>query len=221
MHSVNENLIPEARAKLDAGEMTAQQAYELSRKPEAEQKKSSYVQEALAEVQQEAAERKQLLDRFVEIWADEYAYLETCGASERYESIQLLGKSCRNRGGNSGGVNYVSSAKGVSIGSSANRPHSWTEIWDAVAMYALKELGKRYKEGKRKEDTSAWSRGLPPEPGCYAVRVKITPSSEIRTKILYRKYDTWQLFPDTTDCPINPEARILGWIRLPEDRKED
>lgn len=221
MHSVNENLIPEARAKLDAGEMTAQQAYEMSRRPKEEQKKSYYVEESIAHYQQEATEQRKLLDRFIEIWAGEYAYRATSGVTDRFESIQLLNQSCRNRGGNSGGVDYTSSAKGVVIPRAGDRPYSWSAIWDALAMYALRDLGKRYKEGKHKEDTSAWSRGLPPEPGCYAVRVKITPSSEIRTKILYRKYDTWQMFPDTTDCPINPEARILGWIRLPEDGKED
>ena len=228
MHSVNENLIPEARAKLDAGEMTAQQAYELSRKPEAEQKKSSYVQEALAEVQQEAAERRNLLDRFVEVWAGEYAYSATWAAMDRYESIQLLGKTCRNRGGNSGGVNYNSSAKGVTIGSSANRPHSWTEIWDAVAMYALKDLGRRYMAGNEitsEEDNgasvSAWSTGLPEEDGEYACKFRATKGSIVTRRILYWYNDCWHLFKTEDGCPINETAEVLGWIRLPEDRKED
>lgn len=228
MHSVNENLIPEARAKLDAGEMTAQQAYELSRKPEAEQKKSSYVQEALAEVQQEAAERRNLLDRFVEVWAGEYAYSATWDAMDRYESIQLLGKTCRNRGGNSGGVNYNSSAKGVTIGSSANRPHSWTEIWDAVAMYALKDLGRRYMAGNEitsEEDNAAsvsvWSTGLPEEDGEYACKFRATLGSIVTRRILYWYNDCWHLFKTEDGCPINETAEVLGWIRLPEDRKED
>ena len=40
MHSINENLIPEAREQVDKGEMTAQKAYELSRKPEQEQRET-------------------------------------------------------------------------------------------------------------------------------------------------------------------------------------
>ena len=40
MHSINENLIPEAREQVDKGEMTAQRAYELSRKPEQEQRET-------------------------------------------------------------------------------------------------------------------------------------------------------------------------------------
>lgn len=227
MHSVNENLIPEARAKLDAGEMTAQQAYEMSRKPKEEQMQSSYVQNSIAQYQQEKTEQKDLLDRFVEIWAGEYAYRAASVAMDRYESIQELGRSCRNRGGNSGGVDYLSSAKGVSIGSRTNRPYSWTEIWDAVAMYALKDLGKRYIAGEdvetkkdRNATESGWHTGFPERDGEYACKFRSNPASIITRRILYWYNGCWNLFNTEEGCPINERAEVLGWILLPEVEDE-
>lgn len=221
MHSVNENLIPEAREKVAAGEMTAQQAYELSRKPKEAQRASSYVQELVAAYQQKAAAEKDLLDRFVEIHGGAMAYTATRLLSgERFESIKLLGERYRNHGGNSGGVSYTSSAKGVSLGSSDARPHSWTAVWDAVAMYAMKRLGKQYVEERSPKCSeaipSAWETGTPEKNGSCVCVLNFSPTARPIRKIMYWIDGEWCVVNSTASA-IHSECTVMGWLPLPEE----
>lgn len=217
MHSVNENLIPEARAKVDAGEMTAQQAYELSRKPEAEQK-SEFVDNALSSWQAEAQERRQNLALFVRDLARGLSRSALSDATtERYESIQKLQKEWSGRGGGSFEMDYFATGKGVRVSSRGytnERLYTYTEVWDALAIHAIRKLTEN-PAPTTKESPTGWQTGTPEQDGEYACLFRSTPGSVETRRILYWYNECWNLFNTDDGCPISEMAEVHGWILLP------
>lgn len=229
MHSVNENLIPEAREKVAAGEMNANQAYELSRRPKEEQE-ASMAERLAAEYSEESALRKENLHAFVRAYADRLAYDATYNdlhKSERLASISLLGKLFRNSGGSNGEFSWKASGHGLEIGSRGyrnERLYTWTEIWDALAMYAIKKL----RDTDRQKDIAAapavkaeWSNGRPTEDGAYAVLFRGTPHTVVTKRIMFWYNDCWNLFNLEGGCPIYEDAEVLGWVWLPDADDEN
>lgn len=221
MHSVNENLIPEARAKVDAGEMTAQQAYELSRKPEAEQK-SEFVDNVLSSWQEEAHERRRNLALFVRDLARGLSRSALSEApTERYESILKLQKEWKGRGGGSFEMDYFATGKGVRVSSRGytnERLYTYTEVWDALAIHAICKLAEDPAPTTNASSTG-WQKGTPERDGEYACRYRSTPDGIVLRKILHWYNGCWNVFKVDDGCPIHDGAEVVGWILLPDNEE--
>ena len=222
MHSVNENLIPEARAKLDAGEMTAQQAYEMSRKSKEEQ--VSTIDQDLAVV--DALIRRKTIDMFLDAYFLRVKNV-VCGCRDRKEAITALRLSLRNCGVYGSGVNFTGYPGGVAISIDGKIPDrgkviSYSDVYDALAQRAIsKMIAEPNEDGALFDCKAGWSTGFPEEDGEYACKFRATLGSIVTRRILYWYNDCWHLFKTEDGCPINETADVLGWIRLPEDKEVD
>lgn len=216
MHSINENLIPEARELVDKGEMTAQKAYDLSRKPEAEQKDAidglkKVVDGNLSvfkppEVDYKATQSAALswARASVRDWARDAVFSVT-----RSESIDYM----KDRRGNSahggfGESDYCAWGKskqvdlkhfGVSV--------TWTELWDALALAALEWVAKRNTAPRPAADL--WHTEPPEKTGEYVCMYR-TPSGETSCGI-YKWRDQWMKYGQ----PVGDVYKILRWTEVP------
>lgn len=158
MHSVNEHLIPEARAQLEAGRLTAQQAYDLSRRSEADQlaavsKLDTSTKAAPAEPAKAATppeDPKPLISRtmwagFEELLPELLRRIPTLGAiTSRSDGITELKAMLKARGsfGRPGGqpgpwLTAVDSTLGISYGHGLEY-FTPSLLWDAMSILALR-----------------------------------------------------------------------------------
>lgn len=238
MHSVNENLIPEAREKVAAGEMTAQQAYEMSRKPEAEQRQGF------------AEKLKNDQDRVTkEVHAEEAAFMERIekafdtllyGANfdfllYRKDVIVELRRVNMNRGHWGSDSHFAGSAPTLCIypahSCADGIRRSWTSVADAMSIIALRRCAAAAKEEAAREqmainldatsDLGAWRHGKPARKGSYVCAVKLNPSSDKVSRRVMWWYGAWCV-NDNPSTKIDGDAgvAVLGWIALPEEDPE-
>lgn len=221
MHSVNENLIPEAKERLNAGEMTAQQAYALSRQPEEVQRsevRQTYdPDDAIERWKEERAAEAALRDAFVEAYKHKLA-LRASGQTGRNEGIAALRCAMRSSGGGSSDLAYYCNAKGVDLSTSEGSCMvTYAELYDAIAVYAIDWLASGFPEGSSANAEGAeWASGHPEEPGNYACATNIL--KEVDGKIDYRVMfwtgRSWKLSkrgPSIIDDDV-----VEAWLPLPK-----
>lgn len=211
MHSVNENLIPEAREKIAAGEMTAQQAYEMSRKPEEEQRFGlSKSLDSLDSITLGAKVKKIVTPLLRSMHGGYYA------VADIKADLKELGKqwwSCSSAYGL-----VRSNATEITIdGTTVN----WSKFTDAFISEVVDAAIKNAKNVKAVADIkpSAWQTGNPRKCGAYACRVRFTGSSRAIDKILWWVNGSWCVTNNDASA-IADNCMVKGWIALPEEDPE-
>ena len=223
MHSINEHLIPEAREQVDKGEMTAQQAYELSRKPEEQQRETvSAGKRQPAEIDQEEISRKvaamkaavHLLDgllsrvRIIDHIVD------------RSTGIMEL-KSGLKRGGSFGDLDAWITAQDVTLAVTLHdhkmRCITPSELWDAMSIAAMRRCAKMSnldtEEDKPSPAAELWHEGTPPDPGRYVVMYHVKDGSrEARPTIMRWTGSEWQQHGGS----VEGIYEVHKWTEVPE-----
>lgn len=232
MHSVNEHLIPEARARLDAGEMTAQQAYELSRKPEEIQRASvsnldtKPQADAAAETQRKAADAPKAQQDAVGALADKERRLDILAwaktilpdwcadahmAPSRGDCIEALKRERRNQGrwhGNDADCDTFGGKIKLKIG---GREISWAEAWDALAIAALQRVSRPPEPEKPQKSAGAgWHTEDPAKNDDYITMYR-TPSGDVSAGIL-----TWRGQWRKYGQPVGDVYKVLKWTEVPK-----
>lgn len=220
MNSVNKNLIPEAREKVDAGEMTAQQAYELSKKPEAEQKQSVLYS---GNYESDTIQRDLNKEHDVLMWyvRGNAKYLSQRAGQgtvyTRQDGIDNLRLSMRNSGyGSSEFSSEFSNKCGRMEKNGIRFAFSWPTLWDALAIYAIQQLAASADRDdtdiQPKQMETGWQTGTPEESGEYVAIFDI--SGRVFKRICY--YDnvlgewTFRRFGTVI------EGKCVKWFRLPD-----
>ena len=224
MHSVNENLVPDARAKVDAGEMTAQQAYELSRKPKEEQT-ASLAPKATEEVPEAVIDRnvQSILPRVSRLIAE---------AKDRKEAVAAIRAELRNIGRTGNGIWWDGFHGGFAVRHGTTcRVLSWTETYERAvqlmaqsyqAQESVSNLDKNQaRESVSKLDTTqgitnSWQSGIPPRDGCYACCVRLSPDGAPIRRVMFWRDGAW-LLNGSSASAIADNRMVIGWIPLPQD----
>ena len=218
MHSVNENLIPKAREKVDAGDMTAKQAYELSRKPEAEQHAEmsnsnadlveySDLSDSLDRLEDEIIIKK--MTPSMRMLAEEVA-----GAGSKSEAVAIIKQRLRY----SGGVNHLGQSGGCCFGDPGKQTAciSWPKIYDYLALYAIRKLASKsdYDDSEPEcghMDTE-WQTGTPTESGEY-VAIFDLPGMMFKRICYYDNvHDKWHM----KRFGVVIEEKCLKWFHIPD-----
>ena len=161
MHSINQNLIPEAREKVDRGEMTAQQAYELSRKPEQEQRETvgTSKPQRFTEIDQEEINKKvaalkaatHLLDDLLDRVRVLHAIVDrSTGIMELKAGLKRLGSF--------GDITSWITAQDVTLAVTNHgdkfRTITPSELWDAMSIAAMQRCANLSKLDTEEEDAA-------------------------------------------------------------------
>ena len=223
MHSVNERLIPEARARLDEGAMTAQQAYEMSRRPEEEQKAAvSNLDTGTAEAQREpegAAEEPQKPDPFREILAEAGPYFLHSVLAEyaargdtRKEAVASLDHRFRTAGTGGMTIDYTGRAGSVDLNRRGGPRYrvKWAELWDAMALAAIREVVSKMDTAAEQSGGTAWRGTDPEKDGTYVCMVRRPNGSEAAVLLEWRK--EWQL----NGMAVGSTYKVRKWTEVPE-----
>lgn len=213
MHSVNENLIPEAREKVAAGEMTAQQAYELSRKPKEEQRAG--LNDALDRIDSISlgVKVKKILPAILSSMRGGYY-----SAGDVRADFKRLGKqwwSCSSA--------YGLVRSNVSEITIDGTTVSWSKFAD-VFIAEVVDAAVRDSRNKKPVSTAkplAWKTGKPKKHGSYVCAVKLNPNSDKPSRRVMWWNGAWCV-NDNPSTKIDDEAgvAVLGWIALPNEDPE-
>lgn len=210
MHTVNENLVPEAMEKVTSGELNASDAYQLARKPEAEQKETVrqlslndkvYQKDVNAEYEAIRKETDAILskmDGFATAFCDE---IRAAGCKQ--EAVAILKKRYRNSGRyGSYRSDYAGTPSGISFGSHGKVTGilSYSQVYDYLALLAIRRLAA----------AGAWQTGAPPEPGYYTCKI----NNSCRYSVLYWNEEEWLMRKN--GATANQEL-VDGWIPVPEE----
>lgn len=193
MHVTNTQLIPEGKQLLEDGKLNASTAYEMARRPEAEQRAAIAPLKAVAPIMQQLnteleaaqdAERKRIenLIRLAEKYTAKYMprvllyRLSNCFyRSDVIASLKMTVCKCHN--GYTGSIRYYFTPKGVSIGDDSGKVDATiTEFADAVLVTALRAYaGKQIRETDKEKPAenvskmdAGWKTGHPESP-CWCV----------------------------------------------------
>ena len=223
MHSINENLIPEAREQVDKGEMTAQQAYELSRKPEEKQRETvSAGKRQPAEIYQDEIRTKvntmkaatHLLDDLLERVRGLYAIVD------RSTGIMEL-KAGLKRRGSFGDQNAWITAQDVTLAVTLHddkmRYITPSELWDAMSIAAMRRCAELSKldteEDKPSPAAELWHEGTPQDPGRYVVMYHVKDGNrEPRPTIMRWSGSEWQQHGGS----VAGIYEVHKWTEVPE-----
>lgn len=211
MHSVNENLIPEAREELEAGRLTAQQAYDLSRKSADEQAAQINPEQSTPKLDSNT----DVLAKMGLIWSVlKHRLLRGAVGLDRKSGIECLKHALRNNGGLEGGVMWSAAGNKFSIRPlDPNLPDvdlKYSELWDWIASQAIRELATEYASPSTSD---GWQQGEPPAAGEYACRYRI--NQNIYVRVLDWDEAGW-LFQGSSNR-VSDAVEILGWVQLPKE----
>lgn len=239
MHSINEHLIPEAREQVDKGEMTAQQAYELSRKPEAQQRETVGAAKSQQASTQPSVSRTQwqgvedLLDELLE-------RVRPAIIASRSDGIAQLKTELKRRGsfGHSGmtgaWLTAVESTLGITYGNGLEYITP-SALYDTVCIAAMRrcaelsnldtEEDKPSPAGTRSArvpaDAGALTHGMwhtpedpPKEDGSYVCMYRGAgdDGATRRTTVMQYKSGAWQLYGNS----VEDVYTVLKWTEVPE-----
>lgn len=220
MHSVNENLSAEGKAKLEAGELTAQQAYEMSRKPAAEQ-----VAE-LTPVLTDEADRDDRLHAAILSFIGENctrlcAAAAEGGAAGIKRAFSGSGRSC-----SSGG--WFAYGKLVELRSETAEQKKdvfavgYQEIYKTLCRLALQQAAlcpnPIFDDSANVDSAPVWHTGTPESDGQYVCRCRwrFGPNPEKAfARVLYLVNGRWTL-DGSGATTVDDQADIVDWIKLPE-----
>lgn len=230
MHSVNENLIPEAREKVDAGELNARQAYDLSRQPEKEQRDAiaspmKVARGDLSEVRppmqaaMDAARRQIDVMRGVEhLLADMLPRVASLGGiSSRSDGISELKAGLKRRGSFGDRQVYLTACEntlGITLQGTANMiPVTPSELWDALSIAAMRKVRSIQVPGQTEIQPDMWHTGDPTEKGSYICLYR-PPSGAVGCGMLdwdWRE-GCWKRFGQ----PVGDVYEVVRWTEVPK-----
>lgn len=213
MHSVNENLIPEAREKVAAGEMTAQQAYEMSRMPAEEQRSGlSKSLDSLDRITFGAKVKKIVKPLLGSMRGGYYT------VGDIKSDLKELGKkwwSC------SSGYAFVhSNATEITIDGTTVNWSKFADVFIAEVVDAAVKDARNVKPVSTAKPLG-WKTGKPKKHGSYVCAVKYNPNSDKLSRRVMWWHGAWCV-NDNPSTKIDDEAgvAVLGWIALPEEDPE-
>lgn len=215
MHTVNENLVPEAMEKVTSGDLNASEAYQLARQPEAEQKETVrqlnlkdkvYLKDVDAEYETIRKETDGILSKMDGAAAMLCGRIRTAGCKK--EAVSLLKQAfhyyyyCSSCGGVEGTSN------GMTFGNSGNRTAiiSYSQVYDYLALLAIRRLAA----AGNADAENAWQTGEPPKDGYYTCKI----NNSCKYSVLYWGGDVWLMRKD--GATANQEL-VGGWIPVPEE----
>ena len=218
MHSINEHLIPEARAQVDKGEMTAQQAYELSRKPAEQQRKSVSAAKTQQASTQPLVSRTQwqgvedLLDELLE-------RIRPSIISSRSDGIAQLKAELKRRGsfGHAGmtgaWLTAVESTLGITYGNGLEyiTPSALYDTACIAAMRRCAEMSKLDTDASPAPAAQLWHHGPPDRNDTYVCMYK-TPSGSVSFHDLEWNNGSWRKYGQS----VGDVYTILKWTEVPK-----
>lgn len=213
MHTVNENLVPEAMEKVAAGELNASEAYQLARQSEAEQKETVrqlslndkvYQKDVDAEYEAIRKETDGVLSKMDGAAPMLCGRIRTAGCKK--EAVALLKQAFRYYYCSSRGVEGMSN--GISFGSASDRtmPISYSQVYDYLALLAIRKLAA----ARDADAESVWQTGEPPKDGYYTCKV----DNSCKYRVLYWDGDAWLMRKDGATAI---QELVGGWMPVPEE----
>lgn len=213
MHTVNENLVPEAMEKVTSGDLNASEAYQLARQPEAEQKETVrqlslndkvYQKDVDAEYEAIRKETDGILSKMDGAAAMLCGRIRTAGCKK--EAVALLKQAFRYYYNSSFGVDGT--PDGMAFGNVGDRtvPISYSQVYDYLALLAIRKLAA----SGNADAGSAWQTGNPPKDGYYTCKI----NNSCKYSVLYWGGDVWLMRKD--GATANQEL-VGGWIPVPEE----
>lgn len=215
MHTVNENLVPEAMEKVAAGELNASEAYQLARQPEIEQKETvrqlslknkAYQNDVDAGYEAIRKETDGILSKMDRAAAMLCGRIRTAGCKK--EAVTLLKQAFRYYYCSScGGVEGTSN--GMAFGNVSNRTAiiSYSQVYDYLALLAIRKLAA----ARDADAGNAWQTGKPPKDGYYTCKVDCS----LKYKVMYWGGDGWRTKKEGNTSVLND--MILAWTPVPEE----
>ncbi len=215
MHTVNENLVPEAMEKVTSGELNASEAYQLARQPETEQRETVrqlslkdkvYQKDVDAEYELIRKETDGILSKMDGATAMFCRRIRTAGCKK--EAVALLKRAFSYYYSGSGNTDFAGMPNGVSFGNSNGWTDrlSYSQVYDYLALLAIRKLAA----AGNPDAGNVWQTGKPPKAGYYTC--KINNSCEYR--VLYWDGDEWLM--RMNGATANQEL-VGGWIPVPEE----
>lgn len=215
MHTVNENLVPEAMEKVAAGELNASEAYQLARKPEMEQKETVrqlnlkdkvYQKDVDAEYEAIRKETDTILSKMDGIAAALCDEIQNVGCKKQAVAI-LKKRYCNSGQYGSRCSDYAGTSSGMSFGSHGmvTGVLSYSQVYDYLALLAIRKLAAMGKA----DAESAWQTGTPPKDGYYTCKV----GNSCKYRVLYWDGDEWLMRKN--GATANQEL-VDGWMPVPE-----
>lgn len=214
MHTVNENLVPEAMEKVTSGDLNASEAYQLARQPEAEQKETVrqlnlkdkvYQKDVDAEYEAIRKETDGILSKMDSAAAMLCGRIRTAGCKK--EAVALLKQAFCYYYSSSFGVDGT--PNGMAFGNVGNRTNtiSYSQVYDYLALLAIRKLAA----SGNTDAESAWQTGTPPKDGYYTCKVDCS----LKYKVMYWGGDGWRTKKDGNTSVLND--MILAWTPVPEE----
>lgn len=213
MHTVNENLVPEAMERVTSGELNASEAYQLARKPEVEQKETVrqlslndkvYQKDVDAEHESIRKETDGILSKMDGAAAMLCGRIRTAGCKK--EAVALLRQAfhyyyCSSCGGVEG------SSNGTTFGHAGDRTDtiSYSQVYDYLALLAIRKLAA----SGNTDAESAWQTGTPPKDGYYTCKI----NNSCKYSVLYWDGDEWLM--RMNGVPASQDL-VGGWMPVPE-----
>ena len=229
MKSVSDHLIPEARELVDKGEINAATAYDLSRKPEVEQRraisdgpKKIDGKKALDDIRSELAEDRAIIRDFVSKHLFGLLSYGVAYADRRIDAINELKLDNRNRGFcNMQGMFTGKGAAGaeISLPNTRTVKVTWTDLYDEIVHQALIACMDLHNNGA--SNRPLWRTDRPRDDGNAIVPAAVIatfPSGD-NLAIAYRRGSKWYC---DSGCEIEMSCtcKVLKWTALP-DTQED
>lgn len=213
MHTVNENLVPEAMEKVKSGEMNASEAYQLARKPEKEQREAVSAMPACVYQREEAEERdavrretNRILSKLDKIAPELCRQVQLCGSKK--DAAERLKQRYQNSG-YYGVYALAGSSKGMTFGTGCadmTGTIPYGQVFEYLSLWAIRKAAKEAVfENPEFED------GSPAGAGWYTCRL----DSPLKYKVLWWDGEDWQI-NETASTSIDPET-IIGWFPVPEE----
>ena len=213
MHTVNENLVPEAMEMVESGEMNASEAYQMARKPEGEQREAMRGEQLHVYQKDEAAVREFIRNETNEILSKMDAaapelcrQIQLCGGKK--DAMESLKKRYRNTGHYGGYVLY-GSPSGIAFGTSGadlTATISYNQVYEYLALWAIRQAAKTEMLQNPEFET-----GCPCVAGWYTCQL----DSPLKYKTLWWTGESWRINESGT-ADID-SASIIGWFPVPED----
>lgn len=215
MHTVNENLVPEAMEKVTSGDLNASEAYQLARQPEAEQKETVrqlnlkekvYQKDVDAEYEAIRKETDAILSKMDGAAAILCGRIRTAGCKK--EAVALLKRKFSYYYSGSGNTDFDGMPNGVSFGNSNGWTDrlSYSQVYDYLALLAIRKLAAAGDT----DAGSAWQTGTPQKDWYYTCKI----NNSLKYYVLYWDGNTWLMRKNGAEA--NQEL-VGGWMPVPEE----
>lgn len=213
MHTVNEKLVPEAMERVESGEMNASEAYQLARKPEAEQREAIklepphvYQNDVICDREITRSETNRILSKMDAAAPGLCRQIQLCGGKK--DAVESLKNRYRNAV-HFGGYMLAGSSSGIAFGTSGadmTATISYNQVYEYLALWAIRRAAKA-----EMLQTPEFETGCPCAAGWYTCRL----DSPLKYKTLWWTGESWRINESGT-ADIDAEA-IIGWFPVPGD----